>query len=72
MGQQSATSDPFADFEDRYRCRERDGVGGRCQLVVGHDGQHLLQRDGRRLAWPVGAEPHTRPPWATTFPSDET
>jgi hypothetical protein len=60
MGQQSATSDLFADFVDRYRCRKRDGVGARCQLVVGHDGQHLLQRDGRRLAWPVGAQPHTR------------
>jgi hypothetical protein len=23
------------------------------------------------LAWPVGAEPHARPPWATTFPQDE-
>ena len=23
------------------------------------------------LAWPIGAEPHTRPPWATTFPRDE-
>ena len=55
---------------DRYRCRERDGVGGRCQLVTGHDGQHLLQRDGRRLAWPVGAEPHARPPWATAAPQD--
>jgi hypothetical protein len=30
-----------------------------------------LQRDGRRLAWPVGAEPHPRRPWATAFPSDE-
>ena len=63
--------DPFADFMDRYRCREVDGEGDRCQLVVGHDGQHLLQRDGKRLAWPVGDEPHARPPRATTFPRDE-
>ena len=48
------------------------GVGGRCQLVVGHNGQHVLQRDGRRLAWPVGAE-QIRPPWAPGgFPRDET
>ena len=72
MRLESATSDWFADFEDRYRCRERDGVGGRCQLVVGHNGQHVLQRDGRRLAWPVGAE-QIRPPWAPGgFPRDET
>ena len=71
MRLESATSDWFADFEDRYRCRERDGVGGRCQLVVGHNGQHVLQRDGRRLAWPVGAE-QIRPPWAPGgFPRDE-
>jgi hypothetical protein len=31
---------------DRYRCREVDGVGGRCQLIVGYNGQHVLQRDG--------------------------
>ena len=31
---------------DKYRCGERDGLGSRCQLVVGHDGQHLLERDG--------------------------
>jgi hypothetical protein len=34
--------DPFADFMDRYRCREVDGEGDRCQLVVSHDGQHPL------------------------------
>jgi hypothetical protein len=55
----------------QYRCAERDGVGGRCQLVVGHSGQHMLQRNGQRLVWPVGAEPQTRPPWAPTFPRDD-
>jgi hypothetical protein len=61
----------WAEIMNRYRCTEVDGEGGRCQLVTGHSGQHVLQRDGRRLAWPVGAEPQTRPPWATTFPRDE-
>jgi hypothetical protein len=23
------------------------------------------------MVWPVGAEPQTRPPWAPTFPRDE-
>ena len=64
--------DPFADFEDRYRCREVDGPGGRCQLVVAHAGQHILQRAGVLLTWPIGAQPHERPPWATSFPRDET
>jgi hypothetical protein len=50
MGQQSATSDPFAEIKDQYR-REVDGQGRRCQLITGHDGQHPLQRDGRRSAW---------------------
>ena len=45
--------------------------GDRCQLVIGHDGQHVLQKAGRRLTWPVGAQPQTRPPWATAFPRDE-
>ena len=56
---------------DQYRCAEVDGVDDRCQLVLGHDGEHILQRDGRRLTWPVGAPPHDRPPSATTFPRDE-
>jgi hypothetical protein len=63
-----ARSDPWN--VDQYRCPERDGEGDRCQLVVGHGGQHVLQRAGL-LVWPVGAEPQTRPPWATTFPRDE-
>jgi len=61
----------WADILDRYRCAEVYGQGGGCQLVTGHDGQHILRHDGRRLAWPVGAQPHDRPPWATTFPRDE-
>jgi hypothetical protein len=61
----------WAVIMNRYRCAEVDGEGDRCQLVIGHKGQHLLWRDGRRLVWPVGAEPHDRPPWATTFPRDE-
>lgn len=65
-------SDAFwADIMDRYRCAEVDGDGDRCQLVIGHDGQHVLQKAGQRLAWPVGAVPQTRPPWAFTFPRDE-
>src|SRR6476646_6229141 len=31
-----------------------------------------LQRDGHRFAWPVGTEPDDWPPWATSFPRDET
>jgi hypothetical protein len=56
---------------DQYRCPERSGEGDRCQLIAGHNGEHALQKAGQRLAWPVGAEPQTRPPWATTFPRDE-
>jgi hypothetical protein len=56
---------------DEYRCRECSGQGDRCQLVIGHNRQHVLRRNGHGLAWPVGAQPHTRPPWATTFPRDE-
>jgi hypothetical protein len=56
---------------DRDRCHEVDGLSGRCQLVVGHPGQHVLQRAGQRMVWPVGAEPQTRPAWAPTFPRDE-
>jgi hypothetical protein len=61
-----APSDPWNVA--KYRCAEVDGEGDRCQLVVGHDGEHVLQRGGQRLTWPIGAEPQTRPPWATTFP----
>jgi hypothetical protein len=56
---------------DKYRCAEVDGEGDRCQLVVGQRGEHVLQRAGQRVTWPVGAEPHTRPPWAVTFARDE-
>ena len=56
---------------DMYRCAERDGEGARCQLVVGHDGQHVLQKAGERQTWPIGAEPHIRRAWATTSPRDE-
>jgi hypothetical protein len=59
-------------YRYRYRCAEVDGQGDRRQLVVGHDGRHVLQRAGRRLAWPIGAQPHDRPPWAGSFPRDET
>lgn len=58
-------------IHDEYRCEGRDGMGRRCQLVVGHGGQHVLQAVGSRLTWPVGAEPHLRPPWAVSFPRDE-
>jgi hypothetical protein len=56
---------------DEARCREVDGLDGRCQLVLGHIGQHMLQRDGQRLTWPVGAQ-QIRPPFAPGgFPRDE-
>jgi hypothetical protein len=44
--------DPFADFIDRYRCREIDGERDRCQLVVG-----VLPRQGASLGVeaPAGA-----------------
>ena len=71
MGYPEPHRDFWDEILDRYRCAEIDGLGSRCQLVVGHDGQHLLERDGQRLAWPVGAEPHLRPPWATSFPRRE-
>jgi len=51
----------WADILDRYRYAEVDGQGGRCQLATGHDGQHILQHDGRRLAW-AGRRPTSRPP----------
>jgi hypothetical protein len=61
----------WARVVDEARCREVDGLDGRCQLVLGHDGQHLLQRDGQRYGWPVGAEV-VRPPWAPGgYPQDE-
>ena len=53
---------------DQYRCTEVDGEGDGCQLVVGHDAEHMLQKAGQRVVWPIGADPQTRPPWATTFP----
>jgi len=37
-------------------------------LVIGPNGQHVLQKAGQRLAWPVGSEPHIRPAWATKIP----
>jgi hypothetical protein len=58
---------------DEHRCTERDGLDGRCQLVRDHSGQHVLQRDGQQLAWPIDAQPHPEPPWAIGgFPRDET
>jgi len=47
-----AASDPFDEIMDRYRCREVDGLSSRCQLVVGHPVEHILERDGRWLVWP--------------------
>jgi hypothetical protein len=58
---------------DEHRCTERDSLDGRCQLVRDHSGQHVLQRDGQQLAWPIDAQPHPEPPWAIGgFPRDET
>jgi hypothetical protein len=72
MAMYSPSSDEFWDrVVDEARCRERDGLDGRCQLVVGHRGQNMLQRNGQRFAWPVGAE-QIRPPFAPGgFPRDE-
>jgi len=50
MGYPEPHRDFWDEILDRYRCAEIDGLGSRCQLVVGHDGQHLLERDGQRLA----------------------
>ena len=61
----------WAPIVDEARCPERDGLDRRCQLVRGHDGRHLLQHDGHRYGWPVGAE-QIRPPWAPGgYPRDE-
>jgi hypothetical protein len=60
----------LSDF-DQYRCTEVDTDGRRCQLVAGHDGQHMLQRGGVRVAWPDDTEPHPRPPSHVTFLRDE-
>ena len=61
----------WADILDRYRCAEVDGQGGRCQLVTGHGGQTFCSMTAGGWRGPVGAQPHDRPPWATTFPRDE-
>jgi hypothetical protein len=56
---------------DRDWCAEVDGLERRCQLVVGHAGQHLLQPGGQRYTWQVGAE-QVRPAFAPGgFPRDE-
>ena len=62
MGQQqSPTYDPFAGIKDWYRCRELDGVGGRCQLVVDHPGEHILERDGSLTGMPWRFRPRIGP-----------
>ena len=43
MGYPSPRGDFWNELVDRDRCAERDGLNGRCQLVVGHNGQHVLQ-----------------------------
>ena len=60
-----------SDFFDKARCAELHPDGRRCQLVRGHDGQHLLRRGDVNVAWPHDADPHDRPPWAVTLPRDE-
>jgi hypothetical protein len=72
MAMYEPSSDEFwARVVDEARCSEFDGLDGRCQLVRGHPEQHLLQRDGRRYGWPVGAQV-IRPPWTPGgFPRDE-
>jgi len=57
--------------QDRDRCPERHEVG-RCQLVRGHDGQHVLRYGSATIGWPDGEEHPTQwLPWAPTFPRDE-
>ena len=43
MGYPSPRGDFWNELVDRDQCAERDGLNGRCQLVVGHNGQHVLQ-----------------------------
>jgi hypothetical protein len=50
-------SPAFAAIIDESRCADRNGQARRCQLVVGHPGEDLVQRNGKRLGRPVGAEP---------------
>jgi hypothetical protein len=60
-----------SDFFDKSRCAELHVDGRRCQLVRGHDEQHVLRCGHVNVAWPDDADPHGQPPWAVTFPRDE-
>jgi hypothetical protein len=60
-----------SDFFDKSRCAEVHRDGRRCQLVRGHDGQHILRRGDVTVARPDDADPHGQPPWAVTFPREE-
>ena len=57
-----------SDFFDKSRCAELHVDGRRCQLVRGHDEQHVLRCGHVNVAWPDDADPHGQPPWAVTFP----
>ena len=46
-----------SDFFDKSRCAELHTDGRRCQLVRGHDGQHVLRRGDVNVAWPDHADP---------------
>ena len=57
--------------QDRDRCRELHEVG-QCQLVRGHEGQHVLRYGSATIGWPDGEQHPTQwLPWAPTFPRDE-
>ena len=57
---------------DRYRCAERDGARvTAAHLVIGPNGQHVLQKAGQRLAWPIGIEPHPASLGDDQIPRDE-
>ena len=57
--------------QDRDRCPELHEVG-RCQLVRGHEGQHVIRYGSATIGWPDGEQRPTQwLPWAPTFPRDE-
>jgi len=61
----------WADILDRYRCAEVYGQGGRCQLVTGHDGQHILRMTAG--GWRGRSAPNLTTPrrGRRRFPRDE-
>jgi hypothetical protein len=53
--------------QDCDRCPELHEVG-RCQLVRGHEGQHVIRYGSATIGWPDGEQRPTQwLPWAPTF-----